>query len=382
MMYVHIRRSVASLFSKNSSPVCKSHVCFSLPLIYFSSSTETQPVSTSTLNLHKYHFSPQVASRAASVLARFKNPERSDSVLSFLEESGFSNMQLEKIVKCKPELLFANIEKIIKPKIKIFHDLGFSAHEIAEIISSNPSILSRSIRNRIDPSLSVLKGLIRSNAELAKLLKKSGWFLIMDLDKTMVPNVEFLKSCGIPMNQITRHICYFPRFILHRPEIMRKSVDKADEMGVSRSSNHFIYAVGVVSSLSNESWELKLKTFRSFGFSEDEILGVFRKAPQVFSVSEEKIKNVIKLLLASGRYSTLCIVRYPKSLMYSIEMRYKPRLHALGTLEKKNLIKNWPSLATICKLSDEKFFGKYVYPYLNEVSDIHMERVNSVAKES
>ncbi|KAK6131138.1 hypothetical protein DH2020_035117 [Rehmannia glutinosa] len=341
-MSAHIRRSVASLFSKSPSPMCKSHVRFWLSLCYFASSTETHPVSTPTFNLHKYHFSPQ----AASVLARLKNPERSDSVLSFLQESGFSNAQLEKIVKCKPELLCANIENIIKPKIKIFHDLGFSAHEVAGIISSNPVIFSRSIRNRIIPSLSVLKGLVGSNAEVAKLIRKNSWFLITDLEKTMVPNIEFLKSCGIPVNQITRYTCFFPRFILHKPEIMRKAVDKADEMGVSRSSNVFIYAVGVVSSMSNEILELKFKTFREFGFSEDEILGMFRKAPQVFSVSEEKINNVIELLLATGRYSTLCIARFPNSLMYSIETRYKPRLHALETLEKKNLIENWPMCAS------------------------------------
>ncbi|KAG8377381.1 hypothetical protein BUALT_Bualt08G0027100 [Buddleja alternifolia] len=325
---------------------------------------------------------PDFGVSSSGIGSRSENPERLDSVVSFFKESGFSNTQLEKIVKYKPELLLANVEKIIKPKFNVLHDLGLSASEICSIISSNPAILRRSINNRIIPSLSVLMGLIGSNASVAKLLRVCSWFLVTDLDKTMVPNFEFLKSCGIPMNLITQHIYYYPRFILHKPDTMRKSVDKADELGVNRSSNRYITAVGVVSSLSNDSWELKLKTFRDFGFSEDEILGVFRKAPQVFSVSEEKLRNVIGLLLATGRYNTLSIVRYPKSLMYSIETRYKPRLHVLEILEKKNLIENWPSLGAICKPSDKKFFGKFSGFYLDEISEIYMGRLNSVAKKS
>ncbi|PIN22419.1 hypothetical protein CDL12_04868 [Handroanthus impetiginosus] len=372
MMSVYVARCFARLLSKNSSPVC-----ISLSLLNFSTFKEILPD-----NLHKYDFSPQLLSRVASVLARCKNPEKSDSVLSFLKESGFSNTQLGHIVKSRPGLVVANLEKNIKPKIKIFQDLGFSADEIAEMISRNPSILNRSMRNRIIPSLTVLKGLMGSNWEVSKLLKVSSWYLNVNLDKTMVPNVEFLKSCGIPLNQITRHISYFPSFILQKPELIRKSVEKADEVGVSRSSHLFISAVGIFSSLSEESWELKLKTFQNFGLSEDEIFGMFRRVPQVFSVSEEKIKNIIELLLATGRYSTLSIVRYPKSLMYSIEDRYKPRLHALSALDKKNLIQDWPSLGTLCKTSDGTFFGKHVYPYLSKASNIRIERVHSLAKES
>ncbi|PIN22418.1 hypothetical protein CDL12_04867 [Handroanthus impetiginosus] len=265
-MSVVIRRGVASLVFNNPSPLC-----FSLSLLSFSTSKETLPD-----NLRKYDFSPQVASRVASVLARCRNPEKSESVLSFLKENGFSNTQLEQIAKSCPRLLVADIEKIIKPKIKIFQDLGLSAREIAKIISSNPAILTRSIRNGMMPSLTVLKGLMGSNWGVSKLLKISSWFMNVDLDKAMVPNVDFLKSCGIPLNQIIRHICYSPWFILHNPEILRKSVEKADEMGFNRSSPRFMHAVRALT-LSNESWELKLKTFRNFGFSEDEIFGmIFR----------------------------------------------------------------------------------------------------------
>ncbi|KAI3465059.1 hypothetical protein Pfo_021722 [Paulownia fortunei] len=375
MMSPLVRNSLTCLFSKNSSFLCKSLVSFSL---YFSSNKEEQPVDTPTVSeflVQKHHFSPEAASQVASVLTRLKNPEKSDSILSFLKESGFSNTQLEKVVKFRPEFLSANLEKIIKPKIKIFQDLGFSADEIAEIVSKEPLVLHCSAKNRLIPSLSVLKGLLGSNVEMAKVLRVSGWFLVNDLEKILLPNVEFLKSCGIPVKQIIRLMCIFPRFFLRKPETMRKFVEKADDMGVDRSSGMFIYAARVVSSMTNETWELKFKTFRNLGFSEDDILRVFRNAPMVFSVSEKKIKKVTEVLLETGKYDMSCIVNSPTSLLYSVEKRYRPRLQVLGILEKRNLIKNWPSLGTMHLISDEKFFKKFVAPYLDEVGEVYIARI-------
>ncbi|KAK4390197.1 hypothetical protein Sango_2083000 [Sesamum angolense] len=338
MMNLLVRKSLTCLDFKNSSFLRQSHVFLSH---YFCTKRETQRVDSDTPTvseflLHKHHFSPEAAAQVASVLTRLKNTEKSDSVLSFLKESGFSGTQLEKIVKYKPEFLSANLEKVIKPKIKIFQDFGFSER-------------------------------LGSEVDLAKVLKSSGWILIRDLQKTLVPNVEFLKSCGIPFDQIVRLIPTFPRFFLLKPKLMRKSVEKADQMGVDRSSGMFIYAARVVSSMSDETWELKLKAFRDLGFAEDDILRAFRTAPMVFSVSTKKLKKITEVLLETGKYDMSCIMNTPTSLLYSVENRYRPRLQVLEVLEKRNLIKNWPALGTVNLTSDKKFFEKFVAPYLDEL---------------
>ncbi|KAI3465112.1 hypothetical protein Pfo_021775 [Paulownia fortunei] len=354
-----VRKNLICLISKHTSSVCISHVSFSLSLHFFSTSRERQLVTSSIvfdILLHKHHFSPEVASQVASYLTRLKNPEKADSILSFLKKSGFSNTYLE---------------DSIKPKIKIFRDLGFSSDDIAKIISSNPAILHLSANNNIIPSLSVLKGLLGSNYDVARLLRRSAWFVTTDLEKTMVPNVEFLKSCGIPMERILLLRYNNPRCLLIKPEIMRKSVDKVEEMGVNSSSKMFIYAVRIIASTSNETWELK---FQALGFSECDILTMFRKAPLLFAGSMEKIKKIKEVLLATGKFNMSCIVNNPASLGCSIEKRYKPRLRILGILESRNLIKNWPGLGTFYTLSDDKFFKKFISPYLNEVGEVHITK--------
>ncbi|KAI3465124.1 hypothetical protein Pfo_021787 [Paulownia fortunei] len=381
-----LRKDFICLFLKNSSSLCKSSVSFSVSLRFHSTSRARQPLINSTVFnflLHKHYFSPESAKQVASVLTRLRNPEKSDSLLSFLKESGFSNTQLEKIVKYSPYFISASLEKSIKPKIKVFQDLGLPANDIANIMANNPSILYRSANNSLIPSLSVLRGLLGSDAEVAKLVRKSGWFLIKDLEKTMVPNIEFLKSCFVSMEQIIRCMNSFPRFLLHKPEIIRKSADKAEEMGVKRGSKMFIHAVRIIGSMSDESWELKLQAFQSLGFSEDDILRAFSKSPPAFAVSVKKMKKVKEVLVSSGKYNMACIVSHPSSLICSIEKRYEPRLQVLGILESKNLITKWPSFTTMFNKSDKEFFEKFVSPYMDEVGHVFYlwQRVQPVAKE-
>ncbi|XP_011074172.1 uncharacterized protein LOC105158947 [Sesamum indicum] len=376
MMFIHMRKYLVYFSKNNSLSVCKSPVSFSLPTLQlFSTSAEKQRTTTTALSdflLHKHHFSPESASQVASALTRLKDLEKYDFILSFLKDSGFSNTQLEKILKYKPGLLSANADIVIKPKIKIFQDLGFSAKDTAEIITNDPDILYRSLNNRVIPSLSLLKAFFGSSVEVAKVLRISGWFLKYDVGKTMVPNVEFLKSCGIAMEQISWLMYNFPRALLSKPERLRTYVDRIDEMGISRSSKMFIHAIRVLGSMTIETWEQKLKAFQNLGFSKDDIVAAFRKAPQVFAVSEAKLKNLKKVLLASGKYDVLCIINHPTSLICSIEKRYKPRLQMLGILESRNLIEDWPNFPALYKMSDEAFFKKYVGPYLNEVGHLSM----------
>ncbi|EYU23811.1 hypothetical protein MIMGU_mgv1a013682mg [Erythranthe guttata] len=199
----------------------------------------------------------------------------------------------------------------------------------------------RSLNNRVVPSLLVLKELLGSSLEVAKVLKISGWFLKSDIGKTMAPNIEFLKNCGIAVEQISWLMYTYPRCLLCKPKSMIKFVGR------------------------------KLKAFKNLGFSDEDIVETFRKAPQVFSVSEEKMKKLKEILIASGKYDFSCVISHPTSLICSVENKYKPRLQVLGVLESRNLIKEWPSFPGLYKMPDESFVKKYVRPYLREVGDLH-----------
>lgn len=230
----------------------------------------------------------------------------------------------------------------------------------------------RSADNQLGPSILALKSVLGSNAGVVRVLKICGWFLKCDLEKTMVPNVEFLKSCGISSPQIVKFVYNFPRLFLRKPESMRELVRRVDEMGMDRKSHAFLQGIRTMSSMSLENWELKLELFRRLGFSEDDIVSAFKRLPQAFAVSERKIKEVTQVLLGNGRLDISLIVSHPQLLHFSVESRLKPRLRIVEVLESKNLLMKKFSMSTICKISNKKFLDIFVLPYSDEVGKLYI----------
>ncbi|XP_040948643.1 uncharacterized protein [Gossypium hirsutum] len=332
-----------------------------LPERYMASANSRVDPGLTPFLVEKHSFSPELAVKTASSLTYVKDPRKCDTIISFLKESGFSKSHIEAVVKRKPNLLYSSFEKTIKPKFKIFQDLGFSTHDVADIVASDPWILTRSVDDRIAPSISDLKTILGSNDDVVKLLKTSAWFLKSDLQKTMMPNIEFLRNCGICSSQIVSYVFSFPRFFLLKPESIKQFVERADALGFDRKSNMFLAAIRMLSSMSEENWELKLKLFRKLGFSEDDIMSTFRRTPQVFAVSERKIKQV----------TDFCLIER------ILERRLKPRLLVIETLESKNSLRRKVNMTTIYKMPDKKFREKYVVPYLKELEEVSMSIVGT-----
>lgn len=371
-------KCVVSVSLRSNSQLHKPPLCYSIQAFFYSSSRPRSSKSKSSIAVAEYlinqhQFSPEAALKASSILSCLKAPQQSDLVLSFLKESGFSKSHIEEVVKRVPTVLLANLENTIKPKIKIFRDLCFSPTDIADIISADPWILTRSADNRLVPSILVLKSIMGTNDNVARVLKISGWFLKHDLEKTMLPNIEFMKSCGISSSQIIKYVFNFPRFFLHKPKSIMDYVKRVDELGFDRKSKMFLPAIRTLSAMTMENWELKLKVFLSLGFTEDDILAVFRRVPQVFAISERKIRGVTEVVLSHGNLDISFVVNHPELLICSVERRLKPRLDVLKTLEKKNLLSKKPMLTTLFKISDKQFSKKYVVPYIKELDGKYLK---------
>lgn len=275
---------------------------------------------------------------------------------------------MKEILRKKPDLVNSKFDITFKPKFQIFQELGFSQDEITNAIATDPGLLQR----RLAPSISVLKRVLGSIDNVCKALKISMRFLKHDLEKTMLPNMEYLKSCGVCPSQIGKTMYNYPTFLLMKPENLRETVRRVDELGVSRESKMYIYAVHILSSRSRENWEIKLKCFRSLGLTEDQILSAFKKFPPAFAKSERKIKEFGKVLLCRDDVDASFISKYPELMNYSIKKRMEPRLMVYEILESKNLFGRKPNLANFLKLPPPSFLSRYVLPYSDELGDVSL----------
>ncbi|CAA0806813.1 Unknown protein [Striga hermonthica] len=343
----------------------------SLAVSALSTACETEPSTSSVYYLlaHKHRLSHDVAS-----VGRQK---KYDSVLAFFVQMGFTKAQLERTLNLRPHVLAADLEGTIKPKIKIFEDLGFSSEEIAAVVSKAPVILHVSLINKIIPALSWLKGMLGSNKKVAKVLRHNGRLLLTDFEKLILPNIRILLSHGMTKDEVSRLIYYNPWVILYNQETLIRCLDTKDKMGISWSSKMSVYAVGVICSMPNGSWERKRLAFQEIlEFSNDEIMRTLQRDPNVFCVSEDKMRKVKSIMLRTEKYDNSSIAEYPRALMFSIERRLKPRFEVLGKLESKGLIEEWPSLGYVCRLADKEFSEEYVEPYMSEIG---LENFRAVA---
>lgn len=358
-----ISESLRNHYHRNN----ESQISCRLFLVFYSSSVKTPTQKNSSVSdlLRKHGFSSQIIANVASKLPSVKDANSCEPVLSFFKENGFSTAHLEKLVNSEPKVLAARVKTTIKPKIQFFQDFGFSPADIADVFSSDPWVLFRSTANSVEPSVRVLTELLGSGSEVAKLLKVSGTFLKCNLKNTMLPNIELLKSCGINEDRIIRQIFSFPRFCLHKPENMRKFIHKVDELGCDRDSKMYLHAIRTVASMSEDKWRLKMDFFQKLGFSEKQILSMFHRRPQVFAISCRKIENSVQVLLDTGNHGLSYVFDHPEILICSVEKRLKPRLQIIDILVSRNLIKKRPSLSTIYKYTELKFFQKFVSPHLD-----------------
>ncbi|XP_042018181.1 uncharacterized protein LOC121765949 [Salvia splendens] len=368
-----LRRTLISFYSgNNSSLLLKSHFSASP---YFSTTATNPPLDHHTVTkflIDDHRLSPEAAAQIAS-RSRIRNQQSADSIIQFLKNTGFSDAQLEKVLKSSPQLLSSHLDATIKPKFEILHGLGFAPADILDIVATQSRLLNYSAP-RISSSIVTLKSVLGSAASAARFLKTTGLFL-RDMESTLLPNVESLKSCGVSTDQITTLMCQNPRFFLHKPENMRRFIEKADQLGSDRKSGRFIHAVRIISSMASETWRLKLEAFRELGFSDEDIARAFRNSPKVFSTSAEKMRRVAAAVEGSGGYDRRSIVETPSVFLYSLEKRIWPRLKVLRVLEeeKKMRRENWPSLATIVVMKDAKFSQKFVSPNFDLVGGFFAE---------
>ncbi|XP_054822526.1 uncharacterized protein LOC129320888 [Prosopis cineraria] len=132
-------------------------------------------------------------------------------------------------------------------------------------------------------------------------------------------------------------------------------------MGFSINSRMLVYALRVINSLSIVKFDRKLELIQSCGFSKDETMQIFRRAPALLHQSEKRLKFGIDVYLDKIMVPRSLLVKNPVILMLSMEKRVIPRWRVFQLLiSKKLLLDKNPSFLEVLRLREDKFLGKYI----------------------
>ncbi|OIT02419.1 transcription termination factor mterf5, chloroplastic [Nicotiana attenuata] len=361
------------MFGIGNNGATRQLYCIRLKL--FCSTTTTanaEPNLLSEFLVNSLGFSTEKAISASSKVTCLKprNNHKPELVVNYFKQIGLDNAQIKLLVSPAPRLLFADVDKTLKPKIKVFQELGFSGPHLVKVLSRSGAFLRTGLNTGIRPSIEYLRKLLGTDDSVAKAIKRTPGLLSYPLQRVMSPNISFLQNLGCSTLDIQKLILRNPRIFVQKTEWLEDIVQRVEkDFCIRRDSRMFFYGVEMLSSLSKSNLEMKLGIFRSFGWSDSDIITMVQRLPLCLTTSEVKLRNILKFYVEELGYETSYIASHPTLLMFSFEKRVLPRNKILKLLKEKQLIKKVPCFYTVIKCSESEFLENYVMPLRDEMPE-------------
>ncbi|XP_059285172.1 uncharacterized protein LOC132038533 [Lycium ferocissimum] len=291
------------------------------------------------------------------------------AVIEFFQNHGFSATQVKKIIRQRPHLLASRVNKTLKPKLNFLQSIGFSEDECSKIISCQPCILSRSIRNHLAPSFDFLETFMGSKVRALVAIKQFPQILDCNVSRWKQTK-QILGQIGIPDSQVSEFIQKSPVILTTNPQKMSEVGLRLKEMGFDVTSPAFRTAICRMSRVGHSKMERKFETYRSLGFSDGEILNIFRLQPMCLFYSEEHVRAIVAFYVDRLHLSPSHLSQRPVFLLRSLERRVIPRCSVMQVLWSRGIISKMGKLSSILMISEKDFLEKYVTKYEAEVPEL------------
>ncbi|KAK1279298.1 hypothetical protein QJS04_geneDACA015101 [Acorus gramineus] len=367
-MFRLVRRNVIDIVIRRGST--QTHPLKSISTTSEDNETYKTPDFMVSYFMNTYGLSSNSALKASKSI-RFKTTEKPDSVLLFLKNQGFTNTQIAKLVSIAPRLVLSNPDKILKPKMDFLRSAGFSTADLTHIISKNPTILICSLEKQLVTAIGYLKGILGTDKDVISTIKRSTWILNSNLPERMGSKIAVLRDHGVPDYRILAMIKQRAGAFLSNSDRFSEALIIVKDMGFDPSSSFFFMALANVVGTDKSKWVEKMELYKSFGWSQDDIVSAFKKQPQIMVLSKEKITRMMDFFVKESGLGLSFVSRYPDALLHGLEKRIMRRYSVTRVLISHGLLNKDVNYYTIFKLTDAKFLDKYVIKY-QENADLPM----------
>ncbi|KAK3002425.1 hypothetical protein RJ639_022210 [Escallonia herrerae] len=292
----------------------------------------------------------------------FESSLKPDSVITLFKDHGFTSTHITKLITTCPNLLLADPDKTLLPKLEFYRSIGASNCDLA----SGPALLNYSLHKRVIPCYQFLRSMLLSDQNAILVLKRLSCNFLHDVQSNLAPNVALLKQVGVPQHYISVAVLKYPHIMSTETHRFDDSVKEVLKMGFDPSKVCFVQALSVICGQTKLSWEHKKVVYKRWGWSDHEISSTFRKHPLCMIKSESKIMNVMDFLVNKMGFQSSAIVRTTNVLYYRLEKRIIPMCSDVRFLVLKGLLKKVPTIGTFIRLSEECFIDKFVKEYLKQ----------------
>ncbi|XP_078150234.1 uncharacterized protein LOC144545541 [Carex rostrata] len=298
-----------------------------------------------------------------------KSSNKPDAVLCFLRETGISELDIRTAVLQDVRILHSHVEKNWKPNIAKLQELGFSIKDISGIMTRNTFIFRGNFVSKINFWMGVL-GSVENLSVVLNVWR--GALIASSLENVIMPNISFLREhCGLSTRQIVRLIKSGPKLLSSKPEFVKRVAERAEELGIDRSSASFVGALIAINCLNQRTIDARLNNLRSLGFSPEEVAVLISKYPLLLKKKEKLLGRKLEFLMKEAGCNKLHVIQNPSLLTLSLENRLIPRNTVRKLLMSKGLSVANLSFATFAILTDKQFVEKFVLPYEPAIPGLH-----------
>lgn len=196
----------------------------------------------------------------------------------------------------------------------------------------------------------------------------------------MIPNINILKEYGVNESTMVFLLVNYPSVLKRDTDRFKVTVEKVKQLGFNPHTPQFVVALQVLCSMSESTWDKKVKILKKWGWSEDDLNVSFGKAPWCMVVSEDKLSSILDVVINKSGFEPSDVVQSPGILLHSLEKRVVPRCLFYQVLLKRGLIKKKWSLWVLLGSSDTQFMKKITMCYKDaapELLKLYQEKLST-----
>ncbi|KAK8970899.1 hypothetical protein KSP40_PGU006331 [Platanthera guangdongensis] len=278
------------------------------------------------------------ADKCSKSLAHIKSHSNPDSLLEFFRKNGFTDSDIKRILRSNSRVLCAKVDSTLKPKFEVMRDLGFSDTQITKLITANPTALNYLSYCNVRPRIEFFNTFLDSKDDIVKAISKDIGLLASSLEKTIKPNIAFLRECQFSFERIVLLLLKEGRVIGRAPKSLRALVKRVNELGVPHGSGMFFHTFRCLCGVSLDMFDAKITLLGSLGFSQSE-LSALLKQPLVLRLSPKNLCEKVDFLVKEAGCDLSYVSRHPTIVGLSLTKRLIPRNYVMQLIMERRLLK-------------------------------------------
>ncbi|GER43258.1 mitochondrial transcription termination factorfamily protein [Striga asiatica] len=322
--------------------------------------------------LNELGFDENWIGRYLSVKKNTYNWNRILDALCFLHEVGYSNDEIEALLKTDTSLLFQTSGKEVYSVVCTLLKLGLTMRDIYNVVSKNPQILSSKFAKNFWKALNFLIEIGMDRENTGQILSSHMNFFNSRL------TLNGPKTVGRKFGNCRYSLC---EAIKKDPSSFFKLAFKSNNLNAdyldARNPNNivqkteFLIRIGYLEN--SEEMMKALKQFRGrgdqlqerfdclvgFGLDFNTVSSMVKLAPTALNQTKEILEKKIDFLINFLGYPVESIVAFPTYLCYDLG-RISARFSMYKWLQEKGAAKPMLSVSTLLASSDKRFAKYFV----------------------